>query len=490
MRRIISVITALLFLLVLLPGPGAVRNAAAEQARNTELSRLMSFAHELSGVCSRHSDIYRSNAAKGSASAYATGRIIVKAERELACPGALAEVKGFNGWHVIQYASAKEAEEAAALFNKTPGVLYAEPDVMLRADAKPGYDGFESWGYGEDYVNAFAFNERLYEYYGGNLAAFPTVNVAVIDTGADLTHPFIRKRLIAGYDFINDDPDPTDDHYHGTHVCGTVADGTLANVKIMPIKVLDETGEGPTSVVVMGIMYAYLNGCRVENMSLGDYCDGFDGTDHLAMAEAINAASDAGTVVCVAAGNEHDNAGNHCPANIERAVTVAAIDSSKRLAYFSNYGDFVDISAPGVGVYSSVPGSGFEYLSGTSMACPHVAAAAAMVLSAKPTLSVDNVAEVLCASAEPLGFTNGGSGMLCVTHMWEHIPFEPSLIPGDVDLNGTVNANDALLIMRYTLGLIGEDGLYLEAADADGSGTVNANDALFVLRLSLGLTRG
>ncbi|MBO6061360.1 MAG: S8 family serine peptidase, partial [Clostridia bacterium] len=155
--------------------------------------------------------------------------------------------------------------------------------------------------------------------------------------------------------------------------------------------------------------YAYLNGASVSNLSLGGLCD--ENESHYFMAEIVDSSYDNGTAVIVAAGNESQDAGNCCPANIERLCTVASIGTSHSLSYFSNYGAVVDIAAPGENISSSVPGGGYETADGTSMACPHVAAVAAMIKSANPEMSADGVVSAIKGAASPISATNAGAGM-------------------------------------------------------------------------------
>ncbi len=341
---------------------------------------------------------------------YSLARIIVKCRGELDYTGSIAAVSGYNDWHIIQYKTPEEAREAVKRYSAMDCVEYAEPDIIMTVDATPGSSSFNSWGFGASHVNMYAYNQWLYSQYGSDLSNMPTAIVAVVDTGADLDHPYLSGRLVQGYNFIADNNNPEDGHSHGTHVSGTVVDGTFSNVKIMPIKVLSDAGEGTTTQVCLGMEYGYLNGADVENLSLGGGCDG--GEEHHMMAEVIDLAYDNGTTVCVAAGNESDDAANYCPANVERACTVAAINSSHSLCYFSNYGPLVDIAAPGSGIYSSVPGGGYGSKDGTSMACPHVAAVAAQIKTANPDMSADDVVSCIKGAAQSISVSNIGAGML------------------------------------------------------------------------------
>lgn len=452
----------------------------SEEARADALEELISFSERLAEMRKRFGTDYKS---KDISDPYSTSRIIVKSALELDFPGSLAHVGGHNDITVVQYPDPVSAKAACEYFDSMPGVLYAEPDIILHADAAPGSDYFRSWGYNEYNANAFDFNEWLVSFYGG-VEDMPIVKVAVLDTGVDSDHPFLEGRLLPGYDFANNDSDPEEDHHHGTHVTGIVVDGTLPNVKILPVKVLDNTAYAETSTVALGIEYSLLMGSNVINMSLGGDCDGINGEEHMLMEEWINKAADMGAVVCVAAGNDSADADIHCPANVQRAITVASITESHELSVFSNYGPIVDIMAPGSRIISSYVGGRFAALSGTSMAAPHVSAAAAMLKTFSPALNADVICELLKAAAVDIGVDNAGSGMLCVTGIYERLSF----IPGDVDMNGAVNANDALLILRYSLGLISENSLELRCADFDSDSAVTANDALLVLRLALGVT--
>ena len=200
------------------------------------------------------------------------------------------------------------------------------------------------------------------------------VTVAVVDTGVDRTHEFLKGRTVDGYDFVDNDDNPHDEHYHGTHVAGTIVDCTpgLTNLKIMPVRVLNASGSGTSLNVSLGIKYAADHGADVINMSLG-------GAHNNYKDEAVDYAISKNVIVVVAAGNSGADTAGYCPAHITQCITVAAVDQDLQPAGFSNYGDEVDVAAPGVQIKSCVPGGGYKELSGTSMASPHVAACAAML---------------------------------------------------------------------------------------------------------------
>ncbi|MDO4568188.1 MAG: S8 family serine peptidase [Clostridia bacterium] len=404
-RKLLAIVLCVVLCLSIAPAYAQTTKGGAAQDTAARIEELLDFSSRLNSMTAR----YEPAGTKDPDDPYANARIIVKSADELDYAGALAAVNGYNDLHIIQYATAEEAEAACKKYAGMAGVEYATPDVVMTITAEPGSDDFLSWGYGVNHVDAFTYNEWIIDTVG--LANLPEVIVAVIDTGVDSDHPFIMDRLVPGYDFVNNDSNPEDDHYHGTHVSGTIVDGTLENVKVMGLKGLNAAGSGSSSTIALAMEYAYLNGADVVNMSLRGpgYSTLYE--------ETIAEGAEYGTVFCVASGNDGGNAEDYCPGNVVQAITVAAIDSSYGMAYFSNTGDVVDISAPGVDINSAYMGGGYVLLDGTSMATPHTAAVAAMIKSYDITYSVDAVTDVIKASARPATFTGGGAGMLWAADM-------------------------------------------------------------------------
>ena len=420
-------------------------------------------------------------------SAWSTSRIIVGCRGELDTSGSLAHVRGC-GRYVIQYATPVEAMAAAERYAARIGVEYAVPDSEVKFDLsmggsdpekqEPGVDSFKSWGFGEGYMNAYAYNEWLMDS-AGDLDALPEIIVAVIDSGLEYDHPFFAGRTVPGWDFGDNDGDTGGGFFHGTHVAGTVVDGTLPNVKVMALKCTDDNGVAVTSVIINCIQYAYQHGAKVANVSMGGYYP----ETAAAYTSVINAGADSGMVTCIASGNDSMNVAYCYPACIERALTVAAHDRSFDLWSGSNTGDAVDITAPGVDIVSAMPNGGFQAQTGTSMASPHAAAACAMLMSHDPSMSADAVMNAIKSASVDHGISGGGAGVLCMTALVGQVPF----IPGDADGDGMISSADALLTLRYVLNIVSEASLDIDAADMDGDGTVTSADALMILRKAMGI---
>lgn len=232
------------------------------------------------------------------------------------------------------------------------------------------------------------------------------VKVAVVDTGVDYNHPDLKNKVLKdlGYNFINNSKDVMDDNWHGTHVAGIIAaeggngigiSGVtgIANVKIIPIKALDKNGQGSSEIIAKGIRYAADKGADVINFSVG-----FSVKDDF-ISQAISYAESKGAFVVVSSGNDNINCDNISPSGDEGAYTVASIDRADAKSYFSNYGNSVKIAAPGEEILSTVPGGGYEYKSGTSMAAPIAAGVVAMMKAENPNLSQKDIERILNETA-------------------------------------------------------------------------------------------
>ncbi|HKS26060.1 MAG TPA: S8 family serine peptidase [Thermoanaerobaculia bacterium] len=241
------------------------------------------------------------------------------------------------------------------------------------------------------------------------------VVIAIIDTGVDYTHPAIAGHFAGGYDFVNKDNDPMDDHFHGTHVAGIAAgnsgalQGVAPEATLMAFKVLNSSGSGFDSDILAAIERTVdPNGdgntsdhVDVANLSLG----GGGGPDD-PLSIAVDNASALGVVFAIAAGNSGGGHTIGSPGTARSAVTVGAVDDADTVATFSSRGPNMkdlavkpEVCAPGVNIVSSLPGGGYGSLSGTSMATPHVAGVAALLRAAHHDWSPARIKAALIASA-------------------------------------------------------------------------------------------
>jgi subtilisin family serine protease len=240
------------------------------------------------------------------------------------------------------------------------------------------------------------------------------IKVAIIDTGIDLDHPDLRANVKGGINTIRSNRSADDDNGHGSHVAGTIAGinntigvvGVGHRIDLYAVKVLNSNGSGYISDIIEGIQWSINNGMDVINMSLGT------SSNVQSFHDAVIAAKNAGLVVVASAGNSgpSDNTVIY-PAKYPEAIAVSAVDSGNNIASFSSRGSEVDLAGPGVSIYSTYRYGGYATLSGTSMAAPHVAGTAALVLSTHPGLTPDQVEQHLEANAEVLpGLTANQQG--------------------------------------------------------------------------------
>ncbi len=207
------------------------------------------------------------------------------------------------------------------------------------------------------------------------------VRVAVVDTGIDSSHPDLKANYAGCYNAVKSGASCMDDNGHGTHVSGTIAGvldgkgvaGVAPQARLYAVKVLKADGSGGLVSIIKGILWCAKNDIQVANMSLGAPI----GTIFMRM--AVNYAVGKGVTIVAAAGN--DGKGVDCPACYSSSIAVSASDSSGKIADFSSRGDQVDFIAPGVSVKSSIPGGGYSWYSGTSMAAPHMSGLAALAVS-------------------------------------------------------------------------------------------------------------
>lgn len=312
---------------------------------------------------------------------------------------------------VVQYSASEHAEVCAALAQRA-ALSICEPEFVVETEDVPN-DALYSDLYAMQRISA----ESAWAVSTGS----SEVVVAVLDTGVDYSHPDLEANMWhdgdgnVGYDFYNNDSDPMDDHGHGTHCAGTIGGvgdngvgvaGVNWNVSIMAVKFLSSKGSGSTLTAAEGVDYAVQNGARVISASFGG--TGFSQV----LFDAVSRARDAGVLFVAAAGNSATDTDStpHYPSgfDLENVVAVAATDQDDNLAYFSNYGaTSVDVAAPGVNIRSTLPGGRYGYMSGTSMAAPHVAGLAGLYLSVEGASGYEAVKGAVLDGVDVLASLSG-----------------------------------------------------------------------------------
>ena len=357
----------------------------------------------------------------------------------------------------LAHIASGDVDAAIAALGKDPRVRYAEPNSVISIDSLPNDPSFgNTWGLNNtgQTINGSpgAPDADIDAPEAWNVTTGSSnVTVAVIDTGVDWSHPDLSSQIWInsgencsgcrtdgidndhngfvddwhGWDFVGNDNNPTDDHGHGTHVAGTI--GAAGNngvgvaginwtVRIMPVKFLNAQGSGTDANAVSAVLYAAQNGAAVMNNSWAD------NVYSQALADAITVADQHNSLFVAAAGNngtDNDSTPTY-PASYDmpNVLAVAATDNTDNRAFFSNVGHrSVDLGAPGVDIYSTWPGGGYQYLSGTSMATPHVTGAAALAKAAFPSASAVGLKALLLGTVDPkpaLATTTSSGGRLNV----------------------------------------------------------------------------
>ncbi|AOS62299.1 S8 family peptidase [Actinoalloteichus hymeniacidonis] len=289
-------------------------------------------------------------------------------------------------------------EAAAAQLALDPGVSFVEQNQEVSLTDPTANDTQLDATWGLDRIDQRELPlDGTYTYE----TTAPSVAAYVIDTGIQPTHQEFGGRATAAFDAIGDGQDGVDCNGHGTHVAGTIGGtefGVAKEVALVGVRVLDCGGSGTTEGVVAGIDWVTENATApaVANMSLGGLA-----SDALDAAVVNSIAS--GIPYSIAAGNSNVDACTVSPARVPEALTVAASDSEDIRASFSNFGECVDVFAPGVGITSAWIGSdtAVNTISGTSMAAPHVAGGVALYLEVNPEATPEEIDEVLVAHATP-----------------------------------------------------------------------------------------
>ncbi|XVJ59247.1 MAG: S8 family serine peptidase [Tepidisphaera sp.] len=380
---------------------------------------------------------------------YDPGSVLVKfstqgrgADRMISQAAALVGGEVVQRWTVVPglvhlTVNSMSVEDAIRVLSAMPEVEYAEPDFYVRALVTPNDPSYgQLWGMNQT-NDADIDAPQGWDIFTGN----PNFVVAVIDTGIQRTHPDLAANTwvnpgeiagnsidddgngfvddLYGWDFVNNDNNPTDDNGHGTHCAGTIGAvgnngvgvvGVVWNTKLAACKFLSASGSGSISAALSSLQYCIGKGIKVSNNSWGG--GGFSQS----MANALTTAANVGHIFVAAAGNggyNNDTSPSY-PASYTNpnVIAVAATASNDTLASFSQFGaTSVDVGAPGVNIYSTYPTNSYTTLSGTSMATPHVAGVVTAVYGQNPSWTYQQVRDRIYATVRPVAALNGR----CVT---------------------------------------------------------------------------
>ena len=343
------------------------------------------------------------------------------------------QAEGLRNVYVAEFDVSEDAVVKAAALQNNANIEYAEPNFVAFITDEPAYA--PNYFTPNDQHFGFQWNFQAIQMEAAwDISRGDNVTVAILDTGVAYENfdgfqqapDLAGTQFVQGYDFVNNDSHPNDDQGHGTHVAGTVAQttdngfgvaGVAFRARVMPIKVLDDNGQGGYDNIAKGIHYAVYNGAKVINLSLAGY------SGSRTLEDAVNFAHSRGVTVVAAAGNNGGAVGY--PAVYDRVLAVGAVRYDLTRAGYSNFGPQIDLVAPGGdnsvdqnndnfgdGIVQQTFKAGqvnnfrFLFFEGTSMAAPHVAGVAALLLSQNPSLTPLQVRDHLITSARDLGPSN------------------------------------------------------------------------------------
>ncbi len=397
---------------------------------------------------------------------------------------------------------AEEIENLAEDYESDPEIAKAEPNFIFKTTAVPNDSYYNSSGlWGQAYGDLWGLKKINAEAAWNTTTGSSNIVVADIDTGVDRDHPDLKNNMWVnskeipnngidddtnafvddyyGWDFANFDNDPMDDNGHGTHTAGTIAGvgnngqgvaGVAWKAKIMPVKYLDAGGSGSSWAAAQALIYAANMGAKISSNSWGGYDD--VGTVSV-IDDALNYEYNKGMTIVAAAGNNNTNALSFSPANSNRVIAVAASGVNDQKACFSNYGERIDVAAPGgdsancggqdndilstksskADPYFAGIGSGNAYTKarGTSMAAPHVSGLAALILAKYPNATNDQVRNAIRLGADDLGAagtdTTYGAGRINAS---KAITINPTTLPTSTITSPTSKSKIATTSVTFT----------------------------------------
>lgn len=396
MKKFLSVflIIAIIF------GTAATLFSSASQTNNNKID-AEKFAQEVTAMISAAAEKENLPGGKNTYTEeykdFETARLIVKCASEIDTLNAVSVISGYNNLWILQFESAKDAYDAFSYYSSRSGIEYVETDKEISAldyDFETLYEPnnekeYLSWG--AEHIGIDVFNQSII----ANNIEVSDVIVAVVDTGVDPNHPYLKGRILPTK--INTSSsgirnDSMDDAGHGTHVAGIIADCTLDNVYIKPYKVLDLYGNGTIISVAAGINCAVKDKVNVINVSAG-----FE-EDSEVLKEAVYNAEQNDITVVSSAGNDGSDT-LYYPASYSSVLKIAAVNENNVIANFSTFGTDIDFAAPGVNIKTTGLNNSFSAVKGTSFASPFVSAIVASMLAVDSKMSTEDIKEALIADA-------------------------------------------------------------------------------------------
>lgn len=333
---------------------------------------------------------------------YVRGRVLVapraglknaELEKIVGAHGGKARSLGASGIFIVELPQQASETAVRQVLARNPNLKFAELDRRV----------VPTFAANDPYMGSQWHSAKIGATTAWDVTQGSNVTIAILDTGVDGTHPDLSARMVAGWNFYDNNSDASDPHGHGTAVAGTAAAttdnatgvaGVAGQARIMPLRISDPSGYAYWSTVAQALTYAADRGARVANIS---YVGLMTSSSVLSAAQYMKSK---GGLVVVAAGNNAKDEGYAATTNL---IPVSATNSSDQLTSFSSYGNFVAMSAPGEQIWTTTRGGGYSAWKGTSLATPVTAGTVALIMAAKPTLTSSQVESILYSTAVDLG---------------------------------------------------------------------------------------